>query len=64
MKSKQIKQELEQLEFDLVDVITEIGVKKSVEISGLKQPDISAWKNGRRKWTWNKILAIAEKLGL
>ena len=64
MKSQKLKQELAHLEQALVDEIKKVGVNKAVELSGLKQPDISAWINGKRKWTWNKILNVAERLGL
>lgn len=64
MKARKAKQELVQIEQALVDEIKKVGVNKAVELSGLKQPDISAWINGKRKWTWNKILNIAEKFGL
>ncbi len=64
MKSKKMNSELIVLEKALIAEIKSIGVNKAVELSGLKQPDISAWINGKRKWTWNKILKVAEKLGL
>jgi hypothetical protein len=64
MRSKKLKQELAQLEQALVAEIKKIGVNKAVEILVLKQPDISAWLHGERKWSWDKVLKISEKLGL
>ena len=64
MKSKEIKQELELLETTLWHKIKDTGVMESSRMTGLKQPDISEWLNQKRNWTWNKILEIAEKLGL
>ena len=64
MKAQKAKQELARIEQALIVEIKKVGVNNAVELSGLKQPDISAWINGKRKWTWNKILNVAEKLGL
>jgi len=64
MKAKKVNQELAHIEQALIAEIKSIGVKKAVELSGLKQPDISAWIHSKRKWTWNKILNVTEKLGL
>ena len=64
MKAARIKSELVQLEQALRDKMYKIGVLESAKISGQKQPDISAWLNNKRNWTYNKILEIAEKLGL
>ena len=64
MRTQKVRKELAQVEQALVDKIKNVGMNKAVELSGLKQPDISAWTNGKRKWTWNKILNVAEKLGL
>lgn len=64
MKTQKLRQELARIEQALVCEIKKIGVNKAVELSGLKQPDISAWINEKRKWTWNKILNVAERLGL
>jgi hypothetical protein len=64
MKSQRIKSELVQLEQALHDKMYKTGVYESAKITGLKQPDISAWLNKKRNWTYNKILEIAEKLGL
>ena len=64
MKAHKARQELAQIERALVDKIEKVKVNKAVELSGLTQPDISAWITGKRKWTWNKILNVAEKLGL
>ena len=61
MKSKKIKVELEVLEKELRETIYKTGVHESARITGLKQPDLSAWLNGKRNWTWNKILEIAGK---
>jgi predicted glycosyl hydrolase (DUF1957 family) len=64
MKSQRIKSELVQLEQALRDKMYKIGVVESAKMSGQKQPDVSAWLNNKRNWTYNKILEIAEKLGL
>jgi len=39
-----------------------MGIKKAVEITGLKQPDISAWISGKRKWSYEKLLIVSDKL--
>ncbi len=64
MKSSEIKAELEKLEKELREQIYKTGVQETARIIGQKQPDLSAWLNNKRNWTWNKILEIAEKLGL
>ena len=64
MKSSKLKSELAKLEQSLIDKIKKTGFNESVEITGLKQPDISAWINKKRKWTYNKLLIIAEKFNL
>lgn len=60
MKYKKIMQELKKLE-------QVIRAKKQIEImaaTDLKQPDVSAWLNNKRKWSYEKILTVAEKMGL
>jgi len=64
MKSKKIKEEIEILIPKLKDKIFSISYKKTSEMTKLKQPDISMWLNGKRIWSYEKILKIAEKLGL
>lgn len=64
MKARKIKLELDRIENDLIARINLLGVNKSATFLKLKQPDISAWIHGRRNWTYNKILDIADKLGL
>ncbi len=64
MKAKKLKQENENKAKELRERIKEIGVVKSAKTSGLLQPDISAWINGKRNWSYNKILKIAAKLEL
>lgn len=64
MRTQNVRKELAHIEQALVNEIKKVGVNKAVELSGLKQPDISAWINRKRKWTWNKIINVAEKFGL
>lgn len=64
MRAVKIKSEIVQLEQALRDKMYKIGVVESAKMSGQKQPDVSAWLNNNRNWTYNKILEIAEKLGL
>jgi Fe2+ transport system protein B len=64
MKSEKIKKELETLDSKLKEKIVDIGASESAGIVELKQSDLSAWVNGKRNWTWNKVLKIAERIGL
>jgi len=57
-------QELVFLKQALFYEIQKIGVNKAVDLSGLKQPDISAWMHGKRRWSWSKILKVADRLNL
>ena len=60
MKTKQIKKDLKELE---QKVKMKLRIEKSAhELIDLKQPDVSGWLNGRRKWSYEKIIKIAEKL--
>ena len=64
MKSIQIKKELEKLDNKLRNQIAGKGISESSNFIGLKRQDLSAWMNGRRKFSWEKIIEIAERLGL
>jgi len=62
MKTEKLKSELAKLEQALKNKIK--ITKNSADIAKIKIQDISAWKNNKRNWTWNKILDIAEKFDL
>lgn len=64
MKSHEIKKELAQLGQALRTEIEKNGVVRSSEKSGIIYNDLSMWINNRRKWSIEKILMIAGKLGL
>ena len=59
-----IEQQLQQLEERLKARVNEMGQKKSVEILGEKQSTLSYWLNGKRKWSYKKIIKHAKKLKL
>jgi len=64
MNILKIRESLSLLDIELRTYIQQIGEKKAVELSGLKQPDINAWVNGKRKWSFEKLLSVAEKIQL
>jgi len=62
MNSLKIRNNLSLLDIELRTKIIDMGIKKAVEITGLKQPDISAWISGKRKWSYEKLLIVSDKL--
>ena len=64
METKEIKYELEELENKLRQKIIDITECNAVNITGILQPDINMFLNKKRKWSYKKILDVAEKLGL
>lgn len=60
----EIREDLEALETELRKKMKRLGANECVRRTGGNQPDISAWINSNRSWTYNKILRMAEKLGL
>lgn len=42
--------------------IQTVGITKTADTCGLKQPDVSAWYNGQRKWSLEKMAMIYGKL--
>lgn len=42
--------------------IQAVGITKTAELCELKQPDVSAWYNGQRKWSLEKMAMIYGKL--
>jgi len=57
-----IRKDLEKLEFNLRLNVEKIGIHKTVELTGLKYTDIQAWLKGRRRWSFEKILNISDKI--
>lgn len=55
-------QQINKLQIELIKKIKQIGIMKSAKICGLKQPDISAFIHGKRKWSVEKKLKIFKKL--
>jgi len=64
MKSAEIKVELENLETDVKKKITEMGVPAVADITKDQRSNLIAWVFKRRKFSYKKILDIAEKIGL
>lgn len=50
------------LEDNLRIIIFIKGATEVSELTGLKPGDISMWLNGKRKWSMNKILEVAQKV--
>ena len=64
MKSKKIKSEIVSIDQALRAEIKKIGITPASKILDMKYNDISLWMNNHRNWSHEKILLIAEKLGL
>jgi hypothetical protein len=64
MKSNQIKKDLIEIEQVLRQKIITIGISNVAEILKSNRVDIQLWVHNKRNWTYNKILNIAERLGL
>jgi len=62
MKSKRIEFEIKRIEFEIKEIAEKIGVKKFSKEVELNSKDISAWLNGRRKFSFEKILRIAHEI--
>jgi len=60
---KDIRLGMNQVKENTVKKISEIGQENASKIIGCSQPFISNYVNGKRV-TYNKVLEIAEKLGL
>ncbi len=51
------------IEDSLRTVVFIVGSVEIAKATGLKQTDISSWLNGKRKWSYDKILDVSHKLG-
>jgi hypothetical protein len=68
MNSKDINKEIFKLAERLqTEIINQCKERRSVAVAhelGLKYSDVSAWINGKRYWSLEKIISVAGKLGL
>jgi hypothetical protein len=64
MKAQEIKIKLITIEQKLKDEIRERGPSKIEKITGFMKQDLSAFINNHRRFSWEKILKICEKIGL
>lgn len=64
MNTERIQAHLNILTEKLRSRVKDMGPVKVAELTGLHKQDISAWLNGKRKWSLEKIIAVAEKLGI
>jgi len=58
-----LREELDNLAIMIKQEIAFTTVSEFARRVGLKQPDVSAWLNGKRKWSYEKLLNIMDKIG-
>lgn len=63
-KSKNIEKDLKNLEKLLLKKLNEMTMTKFAELSDTSKDDLSHWVNGRRKFSYKKLIEIAKKLGV
>lgn len=61
-KTLNILNDMEKIKIDLLKKINEIGINESAKILKIKQPDISLWIHGKRKWSFEKIINLYDRL--
>ena len=64
MKSENIKSEIEKVSDKIIRIVHKMGSVKFSDATGLNEKDVVAWKNGKRKWSSDKLLKVAKILGL
>lgn len=64
MKTKKIYEDLADIEKNVRDILYPLPITEREKRTGIKYQDTSAWLHDKRKWSIDKILKIAEKLGL
>ena len=62
MKAKKIQSELKKLSVDLKEIAEDIGTQNFADETGLNSKDVSAWLNGHRDFSYEKLLRIALKI--
>ena len=62
MNLKELRKEMMALEDELKILIKELGVVEFARRAEINYIDVSRWHSGHRKWSYEKMLRIAEKL--
>ena len=62
MSTSKIKEQMEQLETTTRQAIKQMGAAEAARITGIHRTTISAWVYGRRKWSYEMLIRVAEKL--
>ncbi|PKL35859.1 MAG: hypothetical protein CVV44_20290 [Spirochaetae bacterium HGW-Spirochaetae-1] len=57
---RKLEEGLAQLEQDLIDRIIEIGTGEAKILTGEKQPSLSQFIKGTRKYSYEKIIELAK----
>lgn len=60
--TKRAQSIIDNIESTLREKLYELGPVKASRISGFAYQDLSAWLHGRRKWSVEKMLTVADKL--
>ena len=62
MKTKKIESELKMLDSNLKGIARGMGTANFAKETDLKPSDISAWINGHRNFSYEKLIRIALKI--